>query len=358
MFVLIGIEIVFFGCGLCFLQAIESAVSGGQRAVYGTLFYVFNGILMLGFGLTASGVPQTHPESIFLFFTSLFMVGPLDFFYYHTLLYPERPVPYRTWIHFIPAVVCLVFEIGLQMQPYTMKQDMISGFFHEPLNHVLFIPLAAVSLHIFAYVIVIIKTVLSDVTGSGSRKGFRFILYSAVMIIMIIALLLGGFIIRNPTVFISGCVLNVSLHVVLYIGVRGYPGFFTTLKREIRDKRYEKSMLRGLDTDIIRDRLAEIMREDELFRDSEISLTAVAERLSITPHQLSQLLNERMNTGFWDFVNRYRIEEAKKLLRDNPDANIISVCFQVGFNTKSSFNSAFKKMTSMTPREFKHYHGD
>jgi AraC-like DNA-binding protein len=358
MFVQIGTEITFFGCGLCLLRALELLISKDRRTIYGALCYFFNGILMLGLGLTARGVPPVHPESIFLLFTSLFMVGPLDFFYYHTLLYPGRPVPFRTWLHYIPAMVCLVFEIVLQMQPYAVKQEIISSFFSEPLNHVLIIPLAAVSLHVFIYSIIIIKTALSDVRDSGSSKGLRFILYCGVTIILIIALLLGGFISGSKAVFVGGCILNVSLHVEMYIGTRVYTGFFDTLKQEIRNKRYEKSMLIGLDTDIIKDRLHELMSADELFRDSEISLAAVAERLSITPHQLSQLLNERMDTRFWDFVNRYRIEEAKKLLRDNPDANIISVCFQVGFNTKSTFNSAFKKMAGMTPREFKQYHGE
>ena len=358
MFVEIAIEITFFGCGLCFLRALELLLSRDRRMVYGILCYFFNGILMLNFALTARGVPPVHPESIFLFVTSLFMIGPLDFFYYHTLLYPERPVPYRTWIHFIPAMACLIAEILFQLQPYSVRQDMIGRFFHDPLNNVLLIPLAVVSLHVFVYSIIIIKTALSDVTVSGSSKGFRFIVYCGVTIILIIVLLLGGFISESKIVFAGGCILNVSLHVEMYIGTRVYTGFFDTLKQEIRNKRYEKSMLVGIDTNIIQNRLDELMRGDELFRDSDISLPAVAEKLSITPHQLSQLLNERMNTGFWDFVNRYRIEEAKRLLRENPDANIISVCFQVGFNTKSTFNSAFKKIAGMTPREFKHYHGD
>jgi len=60
-----------------------------------------------------------------------------------------------------------------------------------------------------------------------------------------------------------------------------------------------------------------------------------------------------MNTSFWDYVNRFRVEEARDLLENNPDVSIISVCFKVGFNSKSSFNTAFKKMTGMTPTEYR-----
>lgn len=353
MFLEIGIQITFFGFGLCILQALESLISRTRRSVYGFFFYLFNSIIMLGFGLTARGVLLTHPGSIFLFVTSLAMVGPLDFFYYHTLLYPERPIPHRTWFQFIPAVIVLIAEIYFQAQPFQVKRAMLAELYGTPVDSVLFFPMAIIALHVTAYALIIIKTVLSDVAGYASGRGVRFVLYSAIIIIVEIGLLFGGFFTGNMKVFVAGSVMNVCLHVLLYVGLRVNPVFFTALKRDIRKKRYEKSMLTGLDTGLIGDRLAELMRDEELYHDNEITLASVAGRLGITPHQLSELLNERMNTGFRDYVNRFRISEAKRLIRDNPDVSIISVCFRVGFNTKSSFNAAFKKMTGSTPREFK-----
>ncbi|MBP7736313.1 MAG: AraC family transcriptional regulator [Spirochaetes bacterium] len=353
MLVTIGIEITLFGCGLCLLQALERMPESGKGTAPGILFYIFNAVIMLGTALIARGVPQEYPASIFLFITSLVIIGPLNLFYYHTLLYPGAPLPYRVALHLAPAMACFIAEVLFQLQPAAFKMEMIGAFLADPLGSPLVYLLAAVVAHILIYVAAIIKVALSDVGISGSPRGFRFILYIAIGILLVIAFLAGGFLGGSPAVFIAGGIINVWVHISLYIGIRAYPQFFFELKREIRKKRYEKSMLRGLDTDIIRDRLEELMSDEGLFRDSDVSLASVAERLSITPHQLSQVLNELMNTGFWDFVNRYRIDEAKRLLRDNPDANIISVCFQVGFNSKSSFNSAFKKMTGMTPREFK-----
>ncbi len=353
MFVAIGIEITLFGCGLCVLQALERIPEPGKGNAPGILFYLFNAVIMLGIALIARGVPQEYPAAIFLFFTSLLTIGPLNFFYYHTLLYRDRPLPYRALLHLTPAMACFALEVLLQSRPAAFKKELVGGFLSDPMSSILVIPLVAVVAHILAYVGAIIKVALSDISISESPRGFRFILYIAVSIILVIALLLGGFLGKEPAVFIAGGIINVWVHISLYIGIRAYPQFFFELKREIKKKRYEKSMLRGLDTDIIRDRLNDLMVEEGLYRDSDISLAAVAERLAMTPHQLSQMLNERMSTGFWDFVNHYRVEEAKRLLRDTPDANIISVCFQVGFNSKSSFNSAFKKMAGMTPREFK-----
>jgi AraC-like DNA-binding protein len=353
MFVEIGIEITFFGVGLCVLQAVELALEMRTRKVPGVLFYLFNAVIMFGIAMTARGVPQTWPETIFLFLTSLLLIGPLNLFYYHTLLYHDTQLPYRIGVHLVPALVFFLIEVVFQCQPMAFKREMLTAFFADPANHWLTIPLAVASLHVLVYAIIIMHAVISDINIRESRKEFRFIMFVAAGIILVIALLLGGFMAGKPVVFISGSIMNVMIHISLYIGTRTYPQFFTTWKKEIKKKRYDKSMLGCIDTDIIRDRLDELMRDEALYRESEISLSTVAGRLEITPHQLSQLLNERMNTGFWDYVNRLRVEEAMALLKNNSEVSIISVCFRVGFNSKSSFNAAFKKMTGVTPRNYK-----
>lgn len=101
--------------------------------------------------------------------------------------------------------------------------------------------------------------------------------------------------------------------------------------------------------------LSYLMEVEKLYREESISLQSLAEKLSITPHQLSQLLNEKLNCTFPDCINNYRIEEAKKLLVDPDwaDRKVISIAFEVGYNTKAAFYGVFKKYTGMTPIEFK-----
>jgi AraC-like DNA-binding protein len=320
MLLALGIQITFFGCGLCLLQAIERALEPGGRNMPGLLFYLFNAVIMLGIGLIAGGIVARLPGAAFLLLTSLFLIGPLNLFYYHTLLYRDSPLPYRVLLHLAPAIAGFACEIAFQSLDTAVKQKLIASLLADPAHSPLAFPLTLASLHITAYAVFIVRVVIADIDIGRSRREFRFI--------MVVAIL-------------------------LYIGIRVYPEFFSALKREIRKKRYEKSMLARLDTGVIADRLMEMMREEKLYRDSEISLASVAERMKLSPHQLSQLLNERMQTGFWDFVNRFRVEEAGELLRKTPDVSVISVCYRVGFNTKSSFNAAFKKMTGATPREFK-----
>ena len=83
------------------------------------------------------------------------------------------------------------------------------------------------------------------------------------------------------------------------------------------------------------------------------SRAEVADYNQFVPHQLSQFLNERLETSFTRYVNSFRVEEAKWLLLEKPARSILSICYQVGFSSKSSFNSVFKNITGFTPTEFR-----
>ena len=77
--------------------------------------------------------------------------------------------------------------------------------------------------------------------------------------------------------------------------------------------------------------------------------------MNCTPHQLSYIINNGFDENFYQFINRFRIEEAKKLIL-NPNMNhlsLLGIGFEVGFNSKSVFNTTFKKNTGKTPSEFK-----
>jgi ligand-binding sensor domain-containing protein/AraC-like DNA-binding protein len=98
-----------------------------------------------------------------------------------------------------------------------------------------------------------------------------------------------------------------------------------------------------------------LMEIERLYCDADLSLHSLAEKISIAPYQLSQLLNENMKRSFADYVNGYRIEEAKKILRSSRGEHrkVYAIAIDVGFNTMAAFYKAFKKNTGMTPTEYK-----
>ncbi|WP_411812503.1 helix-turn-helix domain-containing protein [Chryseobacterium scophthalmum] len=101
--------------------------------------------------------------------------------------------------------------------------------------------------------------------------------------------------------------------------------------------------------------LKEFMVEKEPFLDSSLTIQDLAEQVKIPVKDLSALINLYMNKHFFDFINEYRIEKAKEILKDplQKELTILEILYQVGFNSKSSFSTSFKKYTGKTPTDFR-----
>ena len=98
-----------------------------------------------------------------------------------------------------------------------------------------------------------------------------------------------------------------------------------------------------------------LMLREKPYREPDLTLPDLAQRLDVPPNYLSQVINERMGYNFFDYINSLRINDAKKLLTDAQyiDQSVMQMAYSVGFNSKSTFNSAFKKFTGETPTAFK-----
>jgi len=120
-------------------------------------------------------------------------------------------------------------------------------------------------------------------------------------------------------------------------------------------KRYQGSSLDSQIADECVGKLKRVMEVEKVYRDEKISLQTLAEKVSTTPHILSQVLNERLNRNLSDFINSYRVEEARKIFESpsGSEKKNSTVAGDVGFNNLGVFYKAFKKFTGMTPNEYK-----
>jgi AraC-like DNA-binding protein len=103
------------------------------------------------------------------------------------------------------------------------------------------------------------------------------------------------------------------------------------------------------------ERVVALLENEKLYEEPELTLRGLAEKLETPTYLLSQAINEGLQKTFYDLVNGYRVEEAKRLLLDSRNRNytILSVGFEAGFNSKTTFNTVFKKFTGLTPTEFR-----
>ncbi|OHD05629.1 MAG: hypothetical protein A2086_00055 [Spirochaetes bacterium GWD1_27_9] len=119
-------------------------------------------------------------------------------------------------------------------------------------------------------------------------------------------------------------------------------------------KKYEKSSLSDLEIEEGMKKLEKLIETKKLFKDPELTLSDLAKELDISTHNLSQMINAT-GTNFFDFINYYRIEEFKNYLKDPKNLEkftLLSLALDAGFNSKATFNKAFKKNMGMTPSEY------
>ncbi len=122
--------------------------------------------------------------------------------------------------------------------------------------------------------------------------------------------------------------------------------------RKTRNQNDHKSRIASLDEEKILKKLDTLMAEEKIYLQEDLNLSHLAKELGIRIDQLSFLINNRMGKPFSHYLNDFRIEEAKRLL-ERGDTNILRIAYTVGFQSKSAFNSAFKKNTQNTPSEYK-----
>ncbi len=99
--------------------------------------------------------------------------------------------------------------------------------------------------------------------------------------------------------------------------------------------------------------LDRLMKDEKMYTNANLRLPDVAKKMNILPHTLSQLINDNMGKSFTFLINEYRIEKAKEMIRCNTQIKLEAVGYDCGFNSKSTFYSAFKKIAKTTPAKFK-----
>ena len=119
-------------------------------------------------------------------------------------------------------------------------------------------------------------------------------------------------------------------------------------------KKYQNSALSPEDAGLYLEKLRDLMKDEQPHLNSDLKLPDLAKMLDISPHNLSQLLNQEVGLSFYDFINEYRIKEAQKRLLDPTfkDYTILAIALDSGFHSKTSFNRMFKKCTNLTPSEY------
>ena len=159
----------------------------------------------------------------------------------------------------------------------------------------------------------------------------------------------------GDTLIFSGVVVFVFL--IGFFGVRQADIFAespSAPKGIEQKKKYTKSGLTEEATEELHQELKRLMTEDTLYKNSGLSINDLSSKLEVHPNYLSQVINQKEKKNFYDFVNTYRIEEFKRLIamEKNQQYTLLSLAYDCGFSSKTSFNRYFKKETGQTPSQY------
>jgi AraC-like DNA-binding protein len=160
---------------------------------------------------------------------------------------------------------------------------------------------------------------------------------------------------RSEILVLAGMVVFVFL--IGFFGVRQgdiFRSIQLPAEEDEQKKKYTKSGLTEEASGALHQELKRLMAEEALYKKSDLSINDLSSRLGVHPNYLSQIINQKEEKNFYDFVNTYRLDEFKRLVANpkNQQFTLLSLAYDCGFSSKSSFNRYFKKSTGTTPSEY------
>jgi AraC-like DNA-binding protein len=350
------------------------------------------GLMMIGYSIAIvhnvaveCGYYDRIPILMLIVLGIIFGIIPLQYLYARYLSHPSKKLDKRDWLHFLPMII---YEILIILFFLVDKNQITSNLDNNastmPIQFVIFN--WALALQGFIYMALILRIInkfnnqIKDVFSSIEKiklGWLQTITYLALLVWAIFvlenALLLFGINLSNFD--LSSLLLAVVVYATGYLGlvkseIYSEPAVIKSIEQlpdlniqyypdsdlnSAKAGKYEKSGLDARTAEDYSGRLLRLMQEKKPYTANELTLGQLAEMIGITPHNLSEIINTQLGQNFYDFINRYRLQQVQKDLVDPAKSHlkILSIAFDAGFNSKASFNTLFKKSTNLTPSEYR-----
>ncbi len=294
------------------------------------------------------------------------LIGPLFYHYVKALTEKQFRLNRKALLHASPAALCLLAFLPFYLLPATEKIHHLQAEHQQPYGHCLVIRWFFI-MQLFAYLVASIRELIlhgrriKESHSSLEKINRRWLQYLFVAFLVTWVVTLGiQMSFATPEAFnYSWLLVAMVIFSIGYLGLRKPEVFSAEGNVEVAGessarKKYEKSTLTAERADEYLAKLQKLMATAKPFLNKDLTLESLATKLSISSHHLSQIINERLHQNFFNFVNSYRVEEAKKLLRDpaNGHINIAELGFSSGFSSVATFNAVFKKFTHTSPSQY------
>jgi len=318
----------------------------------------------------------THYKLLSISLISLFMLhGPFLYFYVQTLASSNQRFTWKQLSHLLPFIIFNLYILVSSFQTVASEKlniERLSGEFNPPLVFLFFLILTALSGTIyFILTIRLFRKLDIKIFNNYSYstdidlKWLRWLvlLFGIIWTILVSVTMIHHVFKMFSMVFCTdGLFLSLSAFVILigYFGLKQKVIFSNDVIEESRVSskpmtKYAGSRLTESEAKQYAEKLSKYMKSSKPYLNPELTLSQLAGELGISSHFLSQVINEKLELNFFDFINGYRVEEFKERTSNPNYSNfsLLGIALECGFNSKSAFNRIFKQKTGLTPSQFK-----
>ena len=303
------------------------------------------------------------------------LFGPFIYFYTKSVLNKDFAINLNSWKHFLLFIILFsATEIYFLIQPHNIQEKVLLNVLWHHIPGSVSIVSTLIFIQFLSYIFISLRLVSSHQKAanqhfSNKKQVDVSWLSSTIMffLLIIIATMANGLLAQTSlaTYYMVG--LNIIILAMLifiitvFLKALHQPYFFSFSEEDASIKGSPSSPQtiiidsEQIKKEEIANTVLDYMKNQKPFLEPELTLEQLAFQLSLKPRILSQAINEILGQNFYDFINRHRIDEASRLLKNPKDkkTTVLEVLYQVGFNSKSSFNTLFKKYTGLTPTEFR-----
>ncbi|MDU8885324.1 helix-turn-helix domain-containing protein [Yeosuana sp. MJ-SS3] len=351
--------ILIFGLLLSIIIAIAFAIKSSLRIanIWFTGFLLSSATVFAVKFLYSTGAIINYPHWFKLNFPAGILRPLLLYLYIFYLLNPTRKFKLKQLFHFIPFIFLVSYLFPFFIQNASYKNAVLMG---EITNTTGILPSwynGFQFLYSLLYLVLIFYCFRIYVKANPRPNRKKKVLIKWIRLIIVASII---FITTALTLRISGIHGNFNLYlydiysiliVLLCIRLITLPGIVGIYSNS--NNKYERSGLSKIDISNSFSRINSLMSQEHLYKRKDLKLIHITEKLGIPEYQISQIINEVSGKSFRDFINMFRVEEAKRILLDSHNKySIEGIAKESGFHSRASFYSAFKKHTQLTPTQY------
>ncbi len=291
------------------------------------------------------------------------LYGPILYLYAQAVIFRDFKLSKRNLLHLIPFLLLTLLALSLSYLVPITSGEIITN----KLPWQFYLVRALMYAHIFVYLGLAYKSIwkyrqiIKNTYSQLDQINLNWLSSSLNTFgLLTIASLFYNFISSDENETITIVALVLLLIFVFYfvnkviLSALRQPEIFAGIAQNETTK-YLGSNLTPSQIKAYKKQLLVLLQNEKSFLNPQVSIGDLSEKLSVSTKHLSQVINQSFHKSFFDFINTYRIQEVQQILKENKDdkLTVLEAMYQAGFNSKSSFNTAFKKETGQTPTEFR-----